>query len=85
MALGHATMILSWEENLSDEEMPEKWKWHLPWEIKAHMEQVVRDRKAKYEQGPKSDSDPAVPGGEAWEADEDDVQAFIDLHTGGGS
>ena len=81
MALGHANMILSWEENLATEEMPPRWMWHLPWEINRHMEKVVADRKAKYESKPNSEgSDDASS---TWEADDDDVQAWIRQNTGG--
>lgn len=83
MAIGHANMILSWEENLAEDEMPPRWMWHLPWEIKAHMEKVVSDRKAKYERGADKTGD-AAPQGDAWEADEADIAEWIAENTKGG-
>ena len=69
------------EENFAADEMPEKWKWHLPWEMKAHMERVTAARAAKY-QNPTSGGtgEDAAP---AWEADDADVQEWIREHTTG--
>ena len=80
MAHGHANMIISWEENLAEDEIPPRWMWHLPWDLKTHMEKVVADRKAKYESKPNSDGSDNAP---AWEADDDDVKAWIRENTGG--
>lgn len=47
-ALDHALRILSWQENLSGDEMPPVWMWPLDWEISNHFEIVESRRKAKY-------------------------------------
>ena len=46
--INHALLIVSWQENLSGDEMPEYWKWHLDWEIEEHFAKVKRAREAKY-------------------------------------
>lgn len=48
IALDHATRILGWQEHLSEDEMPERWKWHLDWELEEHFERVKIERKEKY-------------------------------------
>ena len=47
-AFEQALRIISWQENLSSDEMPEPWKWHLDWEIQAHFEKVEQTRKEKW-------------------------------------
>lgn len=79
MAVGHANLILSWEENLSDDEMPPRWMWHLPWELKRHMKRVTAAREAKLNRGNNGDA----PEGESWEADDEDIKAFIAEHGAG--
>lgn len=54
-ALEQAYRILSWQENLPEEEMPAKWQWHIDWELDTHFAEVARKREAKY--GPTGDSD----------------------------
>lgn len=49
--INHALVIVGWQENLTEEEMPEYWKWHLDWEIEAHFLKVKRMREAKYSNG----------------------------------
>lgn len=49
IVLDHGIRILEWMENLPDDEMPEKWKWHLDWEIESHFENVKEMRKKKYD------------------------------------
>ena len=36
MAVRHADEILWWHENLSTEDVPPRWTWHLPWELDEH-------------------------------------------------
>lgn len=55
LCIDHATRILGWQENLSEDEMPDHWKWHLDWEIEEHFKQVKIQREAKY--GSSSSSD----------------------------
>lgn len=55
LAIEHAQRIISWQENMVEDEMPERWKWHLDHEIKDHFERVAAARDEKY--GTKSGSD----------------------------
>jgi hypothetical protein len=48
LALEHAYKILNWQENLSDDEMPPRWMWHLDWELEAHFATVRRKRDEKF-------------------------------------
>lgn len=48
MALEQAHRIITWQENLTKEEMPPKWMWHLEWELDAWFEEVERLREEKY-------------------------------------
>lgn len=59
MAIEFATTVLSWQENLSDGEMPPEWMWTLDHELSQWFENVEHDRKAKY--GGSSDDEDAGP------------------------
>jgi hypothetical protein len=48
LAIDHANRILSWQENLTSDEMPERWKWHLDWEIEEHFKILKIKREEKY-------------------------------------
>jgi hypothetical protein len=48
MAVEHANLILSWQENLVEDEIPPVWMWALDEELNDWFEKVDRDRKAKY-------------------------------------
>lgn len=54
-AIEHGYKILDWQENLTEEEMPARWMWHLDWEIEKWFEEVRAVRAAKF--GGNSDSD----------------------------
>lgn len=41
-------MILDWKENLTEEEMPPSWMWHLDEELAPWMEDVHRARQEKF-------------------------------------
>jgi hypothetical protein len=43
-AIDHALRILYWQENLIDDEMPDKWKWHLDSELETHFK-VIKDKR----------------------------------------
>lgn len=43
-SLDHALRILNWQENLMDDEMPERWKWHLDSEIETHFK-LIKDKR----------------------------------------
>lgn len=48
IALDQAYRILHWQENLTEDEMPPKWMWHLEWELELWFEEVERLREEKY-------------------------------------
>jgi hypothetical protein len=52
LAIDHGFKILSWQENLQEEEMPPKWMWHLDWELEKWFEEVEIARKSKYNSNP---------------------------------
>lgn len=56
IAIEQAQRIITWQENLMEDEMPPRWKWHLDHEISEHFERVADLRKEKYGGG-SSDSD----------------------------
>lgn len=48
IAIDQAVRVLSWLENLSSDEVPPSWMWHLDWKLEEWFEQVERDRDKKY-------------------------------------
>jgi hypothetical protein len=48
VALSHALRILSWQENLTQDEMPPPWMWPLEWELEIYFEDLQREREQKY-------------------------------------
>lgn len=48
LAIDHGFKIISWQENLMEEEMPPRWMWHLDWELETWFEEVETLRKQKY-------------------------------------
>ena len=57
--LNHALTIVNWMENLPSDEMPDKWKWHLDWEIESHFQFVKEQRDKKY--GTQNSGDSSEP------------------------
>lgn len=53
--------MLSWQENLSKEEMPPEWMWLLDEDLIEHFDRVNEDRIAKY--GGSSQDDDDLGGG----------------------
>lgn len=47
-AIQHANTILTWHENLPEEEMPPEWMWPFPDELEEHFAEVKWARKQKY-------------------------------------
>ena len=47
-AIDHALRIVNWQENLTEDEMPPKWMWHLDWELETHFEIIKSKREVKY-------------------------------------
>lgn len=56
-AIAHAYSILNWQENLTEEEMPPRWMWHLDWELEQWFEEVDIARQAKYNVGDSDSGD----------------------------
>lgn len=52
-------MILSWQENLPEEETPPEWMWSLDHELVAWFEEVKEKRREKY--GDPDDERETVP------------------------
>lgn len=44
LAIEHAHRILTWRENLPNEEMPPAWMWHLERELDLWFKQVEKNR-----------------------------------------
>ena len=47
-ALDHALTILAWQENLTSDEMPPMWMWHLDWELNDWFKIVKQKRDEKF-------------------------------------
>lgn len=48
VAVQHAYRILSWQENLTDEEIPPEWMWPLEWELERWFDEVKFKREERY-------------------------------------
>jgi len=48
LVIDHGYKIISWQENLTEEEMPPRWMWHLDWELEKWFEEIDALRKSKY-------------------------------------
>jgi hypothetical protein len=46
LAIEHANLIASWQENLMTEDMPPRWMWHLDWELERWFEELERSKKS---------------------------------------
>lgn len=57
LALQHALMIISFQENLSSDEMPPRWMWALDWEIETHLEVIKAKRDSNYKGRSDDDDD----------------------------
>lgn len=55
----HAHRILSWQENLTEEETPPEWMWELEWELERWFEEVKSKREERF--GGSSDGDTTAP------------------------
>ena len=60
--LSHSLRVLSWQENLMDDERPPEWMWGFEDELEIWFEEVDRARKEKYKSG-SSDDDELPEGG----------------------
>jgi hypothetical protein len=45
-ALEHAVRIISWQENLTSDDIPPKWMWPLEWELELWFVEVDRRRQS---------------------------------------
>jgi hypothetical protein len=61
-AIDHAHRVLSWQENLSQEEQPPKWMWPHDDELKVWFEEVRLAREEKYGGGGSDDREPPMEG-----------------------
>ena len=53
-AIEQATRVISWQENLTSDECPPRWMWHLDWELETWFEKIKIERERKYgSKGPK--------------------------------
>ena len=59
LALSHALRVLSWQENLLEEETPPNWMWPLEWELEIWFEDIRQQREEKY--GTKRDEPDDAP------------------------
>lgn len=64
MAIEHANTVLSWQENLSEEEMPPEWMWTLDHELEEWFEHVAHDRKTRFGGGGSDDDETSMMGNE---------------------
>lgn len=55
-ALSHALLILSWQKNLSEDEMPPRWMWSFNDELERWFDEVTRKRENKYSSNSDDDS-----------------------------
>ena len=46
-AIQHASMILSWYENLPEREMPPEWTWPFPDELEEHFVEIKFEREQR--------------------------------------
>lgn len=54
LAIDHSLRILSWQENLMEDEMPPKWMWHLDSELQTHFE-ILKEKRSAPVSGSSSD------------------------------
>lgn len=47
-AIDWATVIMSWQENLMDDEMPPLWMWHVDSALEDHFADVKRRREDRH-------------------------------------
>lgn len=50
-------MIVSWQENLPEDEIPPEWMWPLDYELEQWFENVKRKREDKYGRSDDDDRD----------------------------
>lgn len=60
MAIEHANTVLDWQENLTDDEMPPEWMWHLDSELSSWFDEVKRKRDDRYGGGDRDDDRPTT-------------------------
>lgn len=57
MAITHAQLILSWQENLLTEDMPPEWMWPISEALNDHFDAVKKRHEEKYGTGDKDDDE----------------------------
>lgn len=48
VAFEQSLRVLNWQENLSSDECPPAWMWHLDWEIEEWFKRLKIERENKY-------------------------------------
>lgn len=61
VAIQHAYRVLSWQENLTEDEMPPVYMWPFEEALELHFERVDRARKDKYGSGSGDEDDGGTP------------------------
>lgn len=64
LAIEHAIRVISWQENMTSDECPPVWMWHLDWEIEEWFKKVSIERDKKWGTNKESDE---IPEGAMWE------------------
>ena len=62
LAIEHAHRVLSWRENLPNDEMPPAWMWHIESELDSWFKKVEEKRKDRGNSG-SDDDDSGSSGG----------------------
>ena len=60
-AVNHAHVVLSWQENLTEDEIPPEWMWSLDDELETWFDDVKEARKEKWGGGRGRERDREVP------------------------
>jgi hypothetical protein len=70
IAFEQATRILSWQENLSEDEMPPRWMWHLDWELDEWFLDVKKKRDERFGASSGESYENTPESGAVWEDNE---------------
>lgn len=69
-AYEQATRILSWQENLTEDEVPPRWMWHLDWELDAWFLDVKKRRDERFGNKPEEGYENTPESVAVWEDNE---------------
>lgn len=62
LAIRQSLQILTWQENLTKDEMPPEWMWLLDEDLVEHFDRVNEERAEKYGGGGSRDDDDDLGG-----------------------